>query len=307
MFHFHFGPFKYWYNPETKEHHAELYKENLPIKEQPPVFLQVAVTNYCNLRCSYCYAGSSSKEATQWTEEDLFLVLMQFADAGLTSVAFGGGEPFTIDWFIPLLKRLRKETHLTLSATTNLTRITPEIAKEIKSLDVEIRGSINSLAEYKRRKRGLDILVQNGVKTGINSMLIRENDFLLSNEMMALANKVNGLDILLLEAKMTGRTGLTPLDNTSIKNVISSLTPLVKNGLIKFSSSLSRLFNRANWLFPPQLTRFPGFFGSINHNRQLRHTSFCPPPCFVELGNDPMEAWKEVVARNCQYRSLQIA
>lgn len=305
MFIFHFGPFRYWYDFQTKLHHAELYEEDLPVLIQPPVFLQVAVTNYCNLQCPYCYASSSPTKSTEWDEHSLFEVLSRLSKEGLTAVAFGGGEPFSVKWFASLLTNLRKQTNLELSVTSNMTLITPKLAQEIHDLDLEVRCSINSLKEYHHRKHGMQNLIDAEVKFGINSMLIRENDFLLSPEMDSLANQLGGLDILLLEGQKTGRGVLTPLSDLQISQTVFSLKRLVRNGKIKFSSSLSRLFKNANWIFPPQLTRYPGFFGSLNHKKHLKHTSFCPGSCAVPISENPMASWKELIERACVYRETR--
>ncbi|MBX7079997.1 MAG: radical SAM protein [Nannocystaceae bacterium] len=87
------------------------------LRQCAPQVVQFAITNHCNLRCSFCSRDLAT--ASTWTEDSAFVLLSQLAAAGLLEVAFGGGEPLTFAGFDRLLLRLYDETPLSVSLTTN--------------------------------------------------------------------------------------------------------------------------------------------------------------------------------------------
>ena len=306
---FHFGKFFYSYDHDTKKHNAILFDKELPDKVQPPVFLQVAVTNYCNLRCNYCYAVSSPKEGGKWNENSLYNFLYEAAACGVTSIAFGGGEPFSQDWFISLLNRLNETTPLSLSVTTNGTLITPDIASQLSEMDVEIRVSINTVQEFNKRGLGLQNLIDEGIIVGINSIACKENFDLFENKIPKLLKNAGVLDLLLLESQPIGRVRLSPLPQHMIVKRVADLHQKLGEFPLKISSSFSHLFQNlpgVKWQFPPELTQSKGFFGSLSHNGKFRHTSFCPSSCEVniididsEIETNFFKTWQNVLKKPC--------
>ena len=302
-FQFHFGKFKYSYDYKTKKHQAIKFNENLPIKKQPPVFLQFAITNNCNLRCSYCYANSSPQKDGKWDLNSAFNFLKQASESGVTAVAFGGGEPFVLEWFLPLLKMVRKYLPMEISVTTNATLINTEIANDLKSLNIEIRVSINTSLEFIQRKKGLETLTNNHLIPGINSMAVQENNDLFDSTIPYLIKNESVSDLLLLESQSVGRGGLTPLSDKEIIQRVQGLNQTQGDFSIKISSSKSHLFigdPNISYTFPPQLTQSQGFFVSVSYNKTLIHSSFCDEACEVVIGDNFMNSWKLLSKLKCK-------
>ncbi len=66
------------------------------------------VTKRCNLTCTHCFNYEPWESPRRADEEldfdDAKAIVDQLADAGVFSVAFGGGEPLTLPWFIDLVE-----------------------------------------------------------------------------------------------------------------------------------------------------------------------------------------------------------
>lgn len=107
---------------------------------QAPRAVQFAITNRCNLACTFCSRDVTS--ASQWTAGEAFAVLADLARAGVLEVAFGGGEPFAFRGFAALVRRLYEETPLAVSATTNGMLLTRETLHEIRGCYGQLRLSI---------------------------------------------------------------------------------------------------------------------------------------------------------------------
>jgi MoaA/NifB/PqqE/SkfB family radical SAM enzyme len=133
-------------------------------RRQAPRSLQIGLLTPCNLSCEFCYRDTTAP--SRLTSEFLCDLLTQAADWGVLEVSFGGGEPMLFKGFIPLLRRLHKETPLGMNFTTNGTLLTREIAEEIGNAAGEIRVSAyldndyrGTLQLLKGRRTGLNLLV----------------------------------------------------------------------------------------------------------------------------------------------------
>ena len=110
-----------------------------------PRVLQVALHSRCNLKCSFCYRDAKAENLL--TADFLTGFLRDAAAWGVLEVAFGGGEPLMFPGFVPLVRRLHRETSLAVSFTTNgslldqvdlcgLERATAEIRLSVYEADV---------------------------------------------------------------------------------------------------------------------------------------------------------------------------
>jgi cyclic pyranopterin phosphate synthase len=114
-------------------------------------YLRVAVTDRCNLRCTYCMP----EEGLQWmkrdsllTYEEIVRALKLFADLGVTKVRFTGGEPFLRKDFMHLLEQTATlEAFHAIHITTNGTLTAPHVAK-LKALGIKgVNLSLDTLNE----------------------------------------------------------------------------------------------------------------------------------------------------------------
>ena len=105
-----------------------------------PRTLQIALTNFCNLTCSFCYREKSSNSLWRC---DTILDFCQAADAwGLLEIAFGGGEPMIFPRFQDLLCELYDTTHLCVNFTTNGTLLSESFLCAVSGKYGQIRLSI---------------------------------------------------------------------------------------------------------------------------------------------------------------------
>lgn len=123
----------------------------------------LVLTHECNLACSYCYAGEKFRKDMDWETAARSLDLA-FADRrprvpwatpeeSTVDVGFFGGEP-TICWDMLVrashearARAQKQQRRLRLALTTNGTLITPERAKELVDLGVEVTLSIDGTRE----------------------------------------------------------------------------------------------------------------------------------------------------------------
>ncbi len=141
-------------------------EETAHLRMRAPRVVQFAITNACNLACTFCSRDVEAKSA--WSPTDAFELLRDLDAAGTLEVAFGGGEPLVFKGFVPLVERLALETRLAVSLTTNGTRLTKQTADALAphvgqirlSLydDVDASAAIASLVES-RARWGVNYLV----------------------------------------------------------------------------------------------------------------------------------------------------
>lgn len=130
--------------------------ETADLRMQAPRAVQFAITNRCNLACTFC--SRDGEAASAWTAESAFAMLSGLAAAGVLEVAFGGGEPWAFPGFAALVRRLHAETPLAVSLTTNgLLLKEPEIAGCYGQIrlslydDNDWRGRVSALAAARAR------------------------------------------------------------------------------------------------------------------------------------------------------------
>lgn len=133
--------------------------ETAHLRARAPRVVQFAITNACNLACTFCSRDARADSA--WTAGEAFAVLRDLSLRGALEVAFGGGEPLVFKGFPDLCRRLFEETDLAVSLTTNGTRldratlsaIAPFIGQLRLSVydDVDHRSIVARLAEARVR------------------------------------------------------------------------------------------------------------------------------------------------------------
>ena len=153
--------------------------------------LILRVTNDCNLRCRYCYAcGGDNRGSMSF---DMARRAIDYAAARSKSfkVQFTGGEPLLK---FPLIKKIiaylnNCSSSVLYQLQTNGTLITPEIAREFKTLRIAVGISLDGMPEVNDLLRpfasgrgstiatlqGLQNLDAAGVKVGLTAVLTADN------------------------------------------------------------------------------------------------------------------------------------
>lgn len=93
--------------------------------EDGPELLDVAITNYCEHGCDFCYR-QSSRIGMHMTMDDVCNIVGQARNANVLQIALGGGNPNQHPQFIEIL-RLIREVGIVPSYTSNGDGLTDEI------------------------------------------------------------------------------------------------------------------------------------------------------------------------------------
>ncbi len=85
-------------------------------------YLRLAVTDRCNLRCTYCMpeegiAYLQEKELLSWTEMSRLVAIL--AEMGIQKIRLTGGEPFVRKGLMDFLKEISKIPNLEICLTSN--------------------------------------------------------------------------------------------------------------------------------------------------------------------------------------------
>lgn len=174
--------------------------ETAGLRQAVPRMVQFAITNVCNLACSFCSRDVDS--ASEWTVDSAFTMLRDLAELGVLEVAFGGGEPFAFPGYCDLVRRLRMETPLAVHATTNGRLLDERRLAAVRGLHGQLRLSIYDDVDWRAQVRRL---AASGERFGVNLLL----DPARSTALEALVCELVALgcrDVLLLRYK--GSDGL---------------------------------------------------------------------------------------------------
>ena len=110
--------------------------------DNAPRYLSIALTNECNLHCSFCYVD---KHRTQMLDPEMVKsVILTAEEKGTLGVSFGGGEPTLYLFLKDILKFTHEETRLAVGITSNCTeeliKLTPEIHEYVDFLRISMDG-----------------------------------------------------------------------------------------------------------------------------------------------------------------------
>lgn len=116
-----------------------------------PRYVSFALTNACELACSYCYASKvpaklSPSQVLRWARE--------LDSAGCLGIGFGGGEPTLFPGFALLCRELHSETELAISMTTHGHRFSPKLVDQLSGNIEFIRVSMDGVGPTYEALRG---------------------------------------------------------------------------------------------------------------------------------------------------------
>jgi MoaA/NifB/PqqE/SkfB family radical SAM enzyme len=167
-----------------------------------PLYVQVKVTNKCNLHCAFCSQRSDSSFAHEWSFEELFSLFQYLDQLKIEGIALGGGEPFTFPRLAELVKKTWNETGLDVSITSNGLLIRDDDLNTLRGNVGEIRVSCWTENDVSRAKR----LVGKGVPIAINTILFSNGTKNVARTLRA-AQNLGIDDFLILQCRQVGRAG----------------------------------------------------------------------------------------------------
>jgi MoaA/NifB/PqqE/SkfB family radical SAM enzyme len=116
-----------------------------------PRQISVALTNACDLACSYCYAP---KEPGKLDPTRVLNWLCELDENGCLGVGFGGGEPALHRNFTEICQQTANRTKLAVTFTTHAHRITPGYRDLLKGCVHFIRVSVDGIGLTYEALRG---------------------------------------------------------------------------------------------------------------------------------------------------------
>lgn len=155
---------------------------------RPINYVRIAVTDRCNLRCSYCmpeHGITYLPKKNLLTFEEIERLVQVLASLGITKVRLTGGEPFVRTDIINLIKKIKSieginELHL----TTNGVLTSPYIP-QLKSLGINsVNLSLDTLDkdrffqitrrdEFDKTMESLNLLIENQIPVKINAVVMK--------------------------------------------------------------------------------------------------------------------------------------
>lgn len=154
---------------------------------RPMNYLRVAVTDRCNLRCTYCMPQENMQFLPKneiLSYEELLRIITIFTELGVNKVRFTGGEPFFRKDFIDLLEYTSQLDGIdSVNITTNGVLTQPYIDKLKNIKDLKLNISLDTLVAEKfvkiTRRNNFDTVMktindamENGIQTKINMVVM---------------------------------------------------------------------------------------------------------------------------------------
>lgn len=152
-----------------------------------PTEVTVELTNACNLRCEYCYAGSGERYPDELSTSEWKQVLQQLSTLRVFGVFFGGGEPMIHPDFFELVQ-FAQDAGLDTWVSTNGTLIDQRAARKLASsglkpvqvsVDGASDGTHNSIRgqpwAFRRTVEGMENLRKEGVPFQVSMTVTQRN------------------------------------------------------------------------------------------------------------------------------------
>ncbi len=293
-----------------------------------PLSFDLELTARCNNECRHCYINLPATDKLAKDQELNLVEIDRISDEAVSMGAFSclitGGEPLLRKDFTDIYLSLKRKG-LLVCIFTNATLITPEYIKLFKKypprdIEVSVYGVTKETYEGVTRKpgsfaafmRGLNLLLENGIKVRLKAMALRSNiheldkisafcrertkDFFRFDPLLHMRfdrNEMRNAEI------RTER--LTPEEITAIERADSKRFESLKKGCDKliFSNdshrSCDHIFHcgAGKWSF------------NISYNGLLRPCSSLWHPDFLyDIRNGSVkEAWEQFIPTALDYRS----
>jgi len=176
-----------------------------------PLEVHLAVTARCGAGCKGCYLDAKP-DGAEPPREDLEASLDAMRDAGVFTVAFGGGEPTTRDDLADLAEAARSRgiTPVVTTSGLGLSDARVERLRAFAQVNVSYDGASATYEQVRgfdgapAAERAIEKLATAGVRVGVNVVLTRES-FPRLAETLSRARSLGAREGQLLRYKPAGR------------------------------------------------------------------------------------------------------
>jgi len=238
-----------------------------------PRQVSVALTNLCDLQCSYCYAP---KHRAAIDAAALLTWIDELDACGTMGVGFGGGEPTLHPHFTEICRRTAVQTGVAVTFTTHGHRIDSDLVNALRGSVHFLRVSVDGAGETYERLRGrpfkklLDQLAMArdlaplGINTVVNAHTVDDLD-----QLAELCERTGAQELLLLPQRHT----------VSAPAVAASILTKLEAWLRRYSGSVRLSMSADSGLEPlacDALSRETGLrsYAHIDASGYVRPTSF---------------------------------
>lgn len=141
-------------------------EETAHLKRAAPRTLLLAITNACNMTCSFCYRDLDSRSL--WRYDTLMQFCREADEWGVLEVACGGGDPTLFPRWSEFINELYNTTRLCMNFTTNGLLLTEDFLRSIHGKYGQIRLSLYEDNQYTET---IKRLVGCGARFGVNWLI----------------------------------------------------------------------------------------------------------------------------------------
>jgi radical SAM protein with 4Fe4S-binding SPASM domain len=188
-----------------------IWRDARPAPPSAPIEVHLAVTSRCGAGCKGCYLDARP-DGDEAPREALEARLDAMRDAGVFTVAFGGGEPTTRDDLgeLAAAARARGLTPVVTTSGLGLSDARLERLRAFEQVNVSYDGAGDTYAQVRgfdgadAAERAIARLAAAGVRVGVNVVLTRES-FPRLGETLARARALGAHEAQLLRYKPAGR------------------------------------------------------------------------------------------------------
>ena len=142
-----------------------------PFVAGSPFLVVWDLTYLCNLKCKHCYATAGKPWKNELSTQEALKALDILADAGVTALAFSGGEPLMRKDFFKIASKAN-EHGMFVSVATNGTLLTKRNVKKLKECGVGfVQISLDGDKKHHEMFRGVEGIfekVVDGIKNAVS-------------------------------------------------------------------------------------------------------------------------------------------
>lgn len=169
-----------------------------------PELLDIAITNWCDRNCTFCYRDSN-KSGKHISVEDYKLIMKQASELGVLQVALGGGNPNEHPQFSKILEITRAQYDIVPSYTTNGRGLNGNILKTTKKYCGAV--AVSAYYPFDEMVDAINLLTSYKIKTNVHFVLESKSievAIAWLSDLPVFLNKINA--IIFLNYKPIGRT-----------------------------------------------------------------------------------------------------
>ena len=101
-----------------------------------PVVVVWNYTNHCNLNCLHCHQNSGNCEEKELSTQDVYTVIRNLSDAGISVLTFSGGEPLVRSDIFEAIKHAH-DAGMLCTIASNGVLMTKDVVKKLKKVGIK--------------------------------------------------------------------------------------------------------------------------------------------------------------------------